>query len=333
MLADDTGFFPEFARKCREKQDFIFKPVVFYTLGELLEFHNEYAIDLLLCSDKAESPSFYDFENICFLCEQSEVRESEENIEKKRRYIFKYQPADEIIREIMDFYSHTRIKEEDDIAAIEADKRVICVCSPMGGCYSSTFALALAAYYSKGAKTLFISFDPFFFIPGDEKRDTDRNLSDLVYYVEETKIGVADRIAASVKHRGNLDYVSGVTHWFDISDISRDTVRSLLDALKRSTEYEYIVFDIGTMGRSSIELLAGAKTVYLPARRGRQSEKIVTEWKKQVCFADHSDIIEKTKVLEIPYDEQLEGEYSLDVLLKGHLGQYIEKTEGLRYCR
>ena len=36
------------------------------------------------------------------------------------------------------------------------------VCSPLGGVYSSTFAFALAAYHSKGARTLFVSFDPFF---------------------------------------------------------------------------------------------------------------------------------------------------------------------------
>ena len=79
--------------------------------------------------------------------------------------------------------------------------------------------------------------------------------------------------------------------------------------------------------------MAGSKTVYVAKKHGSRAARAVEEWKRQIRFANFDSLLEKTREIEIPYDELLSGEYSFDVLLKGHLGQFIEEMEGLKYCR
>lgn len=334
ILADESDYSLELASYLRTRDNFIFKPLLFNSISEIQEYKKENCLDMLLCPSGTEIRDLSQIEKVCYLCENIDVYEKQHNKNKGNiRYIFKYQSSEAIMRELIDCYSDNNKDDENSQADPDDGKRLVCVYSPSGGCYSSTFALALAEYYSKGGNTLFISFDPFFIYPGETKNLTDRNLTDLMYYMEVTYAGVGSFVESLAVHKGTLDYVSGVSHWFDIADMSRKKVRILLDALSKYDKYRNIVFDLGRMGEASIEMLSGCKSVYLPLKNSGSCTRAVDEWKRQIRFANHNEIIEKTKELEVPYDELLEGEYNFDHLLKGHLGRFIEDMEGLRYCR
>ncbi|MCR5322214.1 MAG: hypothetical protein K6E85_02870 [Lachnospiraceae bacterium] len=333
LLADGTGYSGELASYLSLKRDFIFKTVLFNNISELIKFAKEYTVDLLLCDERAESEIPAEIENVCFLCEDCEVMETSELGDPRWHRIFKYQSSEIIIKDIVDYYKGKQRKAREEIEAIEANKRIICVCSPIGGSYASTFALALAYYLSQGGKTLFISFDPFFEYPGEDKSEAEKNLTDLMYFMEVSSKGIADFITRISVHRGSLDYVSGVSHWFDIADMPRMKMRTILEELNSSGSYENIVFDLRIMGEAGIELMAGSKEIYVLKKHGYNAAKVIDEWKRQIRFANLESILEKVKEMEIPYDEVLVGEYGFDVLLKGHLGQFIEEMEGLQYCR
>ena len=333
LLADGTEYSGELASYLSSKRDFIFKPVLFNNINELRKFIKEYTIDLLLCDEGASDEIPAEIENVCFLCEDSEVMETGETEDSRWHRIFKYQSTEIIIRDMIDYYKGKQRKTSEEIKAIEANKRIICVSSPLGGSYSSTFALALSYYLSKGGKTLFISFDPFFEYPGEDKSNSEKNLTDLMYFMEITSSGIADFISRIALSEGSLDYVSGVSHWFDIADMPRRKMRTIMEELNSSQRYENIVFDLKIMGDAGIELLAGCKEIYVPEKHGYNASKVIDEWKRQIRFANHERILDKAREFEIPYDELLVGEYGFDVLLKGHLGQFIEEMEGLRYSR
>ena len=333
LLADGTDYVGELASYLNSRSDFIFKSVIFNSINELKKFMKEYSVEMILCNEsfRHEIPS--DTENVCFLSEDGEVMETFETEESRWHRVFKYQSSETIKKDITDYYNRKQRKTLEEIQEIEARKRIVCVCSPIGGCYSSTFALALAQYYSLGGKTLFISFDPFFEYPGEEKNMAEKNLTDLMYFIQAGEPGLAGFIGNMAMRRNSLDYLSGVSHWFDIQEISRETMHTLIEFLNSSCDYENIVFDMRIMGGAGIELLAGSKTVYLLKRYGYNASRAVDEWKRQIRFANYSSILEKTRELVIPHDELLEGNYDFDILLKGHLGQFIEELEGLRYCR
>ncbi len=333
ILADGTDYMGELASYLNSGSDFIFKSIIFNNVRELKKFMNEYTVEMILCNEdiRHELPS--ETENVCFLSEDGEVMETAETEETRWHRIFKYQSSEMIKKEVTDYYNKKQRKTIEEIRQIEARKRIICVCSPIGGCYCSTFALALAQYCSFGGKTLFISFDPFFEYPGEEKSQADKNLTDLVYYIQARESQVAEFVSKMAVHRESLDYISGVSHWFDIAEISRENMRILIECLNETCEYENIIFDMRIIGGAGIELLAGSKSVYLLKKNGYNASKAVDEWKRQIRFANCGSILEKTRELVIPQDELLEGNYSFDILLKGHLGRFIEELEGLKYCR
>ncbi len=333
-MADTSGYCGELASYFNSKSDFIFKSILFDSADELAGFISSTPVDMLLCDEDMTSDIPPGVENVCLLCDESYVSdEAGYGVSGIYHRIFKYQSSEAIMEELVSYYKSRQMKIREDREVFEADKRIICVHSPMGGCYSSTFALALSQYLSKGGKTLFISFDPFFMYPGEDKNRADKNLTDLIYYMEVSGKGVASFVEKLTYRRDDLDYISGVSHWFDIADMSREKMRKLIEELNASGLYDNIVFDLRIMGEASMELLTGCKEIYMPLKKGSGSAGTVNEWKRQMLYANKPAIIEKTKEITVPYDELLDGEYSFDVLLKGRLGRFIEELEGLRYSR
>ena len=333
ILADETDYAQELAAYLNTRKNFIFKTVLFRNPVQLKKYYGENQIDMLLCSEDAVKNNEFRIENICVLSEACGAGELFSSDEHGYHMIFKYQSTEAVMKEIVDYYHSRQRKEETESQPVVAKRRIICVCSPVGGSHASTFGLALAEYFSMGGRTLFISLDPFFAYPGEEKSHTDKNLSDLMYYMEVARGGIMDFVTRLAHRRGALDYISGVSHWFDIVDMSKKNLHRLIDVLNTDDTYTNIVFDMGTAGSASMELLTGCRDIYLISGKGSNALRAVNEWKRQLLFSNHADILDKTKELELPFDELLEGDYTFDSLLKGRLGRFIEETEGLQYCR
>ncbi len=322
LLVDEQEYAGELSAYLSSKSDFIFKPVIFTGSDLFLDYEENHNVDLLLCSEgfMPELKGRARTQNICILTEHSLVGEQTES-----NIIFKYQSSEEILREIMEFYSSYKSAAPENETI--ADKRFICVCSPLGGSYCSTYSLALADYYSKKGHTLFISFDPFFLLPGESKKYTDKNLSDIIYFLQIYEKNPMEFIGRVANRRGNLEYVSGVSHWFDIADITPLQMRKLFTALCESDVYESIVVDMGGLGSAGIELLAGCSSIYVPIRRTSGYKRILEEWKRQLSFSGQREILQKVVERELPFDETLSGDYEFECLLDGLMGRYIKETE------
>lgn len=325
---DDYG--RELASYMGTRADCIFKPVVFTDINAYRRYEGSNHVDMLLCSDElmAEAKDGFQSENICLLSECSTLNEHTDY-----PIIFKYQSSERILQQVIEYYGRRRINPKEGSPGETGCRRIVSVCSPMGGCHSSTYALALAEYYSRGGRTLFISFDPFFLLPGETKKTTDKNLTDVLYFLQIYSGNPTHFIEKIVRHRGNLDYISGVSHWFDLADMTTDQMRRLFEGLIGSGCYENVVFDVGIIGSASIELLAGSRTIHMPVRSGNGYRRITDEWRRQLCFSGQEDIAQKVVERKIPADEGLTGDYRFDDLLSGVLGEYIEETEGLHYLK
>lgn len=343
ILTDETEYARELASYLSSRPDFIFKPMIFADPEEYLRFDETNHVDMLLCSEEEalNRGGVYKADNICILAEYNMVAEGLDY-----PGIFKYQSSEGIMRSIIDFYGKRKREPGVNSRDITNHRRMICVTSPIGGCGTSTFALGLSQYLSRGGRTLFISFDPFFMFPQEPKSHKDKNLTDIIYYIETAgawkeesfcdpenvlnPVYYVDKIA---HHRGNLDYVTGVSCWFDITELSASHLRILMSSLLRSNIYENVVFDMGVIGSASMEILAGCGEIYVPVRIGARYEKVLTEWKRQLSFAGRNKLMDKVKELEIPYDESLKEDYTFESLLKGRVGDFIEEREGLSYLK
>ena len=331
IRTSDKDYAEGLAKRFGQNGNSAFEVMVFTDSGAYSEYIKGNRIDVLLCDEEL----FHEYNEgsgaklVCPLTEVSTVSETV----SETTPIFKYQASERIMEEIM---TRFRMVVQADIpeSVIEIkDKRIYSVCSPIGGSYSSTFALALAKFYSLQGKTLFISFDPFFVLPETEKDPKSKDLTDLIFYLNVREKYIIDFLREITIKQGNLECVSGVSHWFDLYDMSPKNMHVLMDAVGKSPDYENIIFDVGIIGAASMEIFLTSEKIYVTENSEPGSMLKLNEWKRQLRFCDRADLLDRIKEVTVPKDELLKGRYTYEDLLSGRVGRFLEESEGIKYNR
>ena len=330
----DRDFGDQLAKNFNKDQDFLFQTYVFSESEAFIDFAESNSINVLLCDEEllngGSEPRTAEL--VIAFSELSTAGEP-----TAAPSIFKYQASGKIMDEILMYYSKFLPSGMSENTPKLLTKKICCVSSPVGGAFSSTFALALADSYSSDGRSLFISFDPFFTLPETEKDPKERNLSDLLSYIdtflEQKNVTEQDHMKnmemvreyiefCTIK-RGNLELLNGAAHWFDICDMDAKHTHYLLESICGNGYYRYVVFDTGVFGASCMEIFLLSGTILVPYTDSPLGIRKLNEWKRQIRFSRDPSILEKTRELIIPQDEGLKGEYGYESLLKGTLGRYI----------
>ncbi|MCR5431884.1 MAG: hypothetical protein K6E95_04945 [Lachnospiraceae bacterium] len=205
--------------------------------------------------------------------------------------------------------------------------QIICVCSPFGGTYASTYAYALASYYSKGARTLFVSLDPFF-NPDPETFTRSRGgLGKFIYLLDASDNLAIEKCTQRI---GALDCICGSDHWSDLFDITPEHIMKLIGLIQKEG-YRYIVLDIKLFGAASVPLLKSADKIWVPCPTEWKESDRITEWKRQLSSIGVD--LSGDSCITVPYDGLIKSGCENGMLLKGRLGRFIEEMEGKRYVR
>ena len=328
----DRDFGEQLAKSFNKKQDFLFQTFIFSEMEAYVDFAKTNVINVLLCDEELLS-SNNEPRNAELVIAFSEVGFASDNANIPS--IFKYQASENIMKEILGYYKEYVAPRLAENPTKLTTKKMVCICSPVGGVFSSTFALALASYYSTKGKSLFISFDPFFTLPDIEKDPKERNLTDLISYIdsmfEPSKVIDKKKAAEKVSEygelctikRGNLEVLNGISHWFDICDMKPDRMHYFLEGICNTGHYQYVVFDIGVFGASCMGILLVADRILVPYRDTPLGIRELEEWKRQITFSGNPELLEKTREIIIPVDDGLKGAYGFDDLLKGSVGRFI----------
>ena len=324
----DREYAEELAKSFNKREDALFETLVFTDRTAYSDYIKGNKIDVLLCDEELLSECEGNH-NVMLICRFSEISCAGETVTDETP-IFKYQASEKIMEEIV-----TRFRNiiQPDISSVKVnteDKRICCVCSPVGGSYCSTFALALAKYYSIKGKTLFISFDPFFTLPGIEKDPKGKDLTDVIFYLNGMQTYLPDFITNITIKEGDLECIGGVSHWFDLYDMSPKNMHDLLDAIFKSTIYESFVFDVGVIGAASMEVFLSSKRIFVTEKNDQSSILKVKEWKRQLKFCGREDVLDRVKDITVPEEENLKGIYDYEALLSGKMYRFIENVTGIR---
>lgn len=328
VLAKEEEYAEELSEYLNSCDDFPYRALAFSEVSAYCSYESEHRVEFLLgeeeliaeCREKENRE--ITAEKICPLIEYSYLSEITEP-----NGIFKYQASEQIKRDILSLFLEKECEATPKkIRETETGVQLTCVCSPLGGSYKSTFALSLARYYSQRTKTLFVTFDPFFVLPGEEKRAADSNLTDLIYYLEQSGHRTEEFIKRLTRHYDNLDCLGGVSHWFDIYDMKPQNMSFIIEAVTTG-EYKSIVVDVGSIGAAAIELLLACDRLYVPVNDTVEQDRRIVEWKRQLAFSGHNEVINKIREITIPYDDGMKGNLSFDALLLGRVGRFIETLE------
>jgi len=161
------------------------------------------------------------------------------------RAICKYQKIDLIYREILHVFSEKNGKTSG-LRSANGSCNVIVFSSPCGGAGSSTMAATCARRYAmQGRKVLYLNLEKFgssdLFFSADGQFD----MSDVLFAIKSKKNKLAFKIESCVKKDASgVMFFSPTKHALDMTNLTCDEMKLLLQELQNTGFYEYIIVDM-----------------------------------------------------------------------------------------
>lgn len=329
ILAAEKEYVEGLSDYLNRRGDFPYRALAFSDMQAYTDYASANRVDLLLAED-----SFLEDHGELYAAKVCRLSGDRVSDYEPSGGVFKYQASGLIFKALLQLAEPPGERAvEKALPEGEGWGQLICVCSPLGGSFKSTYSFALAKYYSQGGRTLFVSFDPFFPIPGAAGDSGLNNLTDVIFYLETDGRDPSEVIEKAVRRYSNLDCIAGVDHWFDIADMSEKHMHRLISAIGKSSGYSRAVIDVGIIGQACFELLEACDRIDVPVADDPVSVRKLEEWKRQIRLSGREHILEKMHEIRIPYDEMLGKGTDPDRILKGRLGRFLEEREAMHYPR
>jgi len=237
--------------------------------------------------------------------------------------VYKYQSVENILREIMYYYSEQDNKEAY-FTGIKKDNRVIGVYSPVGGIGKTMFALTLGQTLAANQNVLYLNLEECSgfseFLGG-----THWNLSDLIYFLRQNKTPFLYRLNSVVQKLDRMDYIAPCDSYMDFQQITVEEWQHLLYLIRTQSSYDSVILDFGNVTGHEVELLRQCDGIYVSVRQDIVSQAKITQWQHYIQILDGMDILEKLQKLELPkYNVEIASEEDIFMLPQQKLGQYIQ---------
>lgn len=175
--------------------------------------------------------------------------------------IGKYQCADEIIREVFEFYID-RTKENVMRCVSKERARLIAIYSPIHRVGKTSFAMALGKECAKKKKVLYLNLEEY--AGFDEMDSEELNLGDLLYYMKQGNGNVGIRLKSAVKKVEALDMVLPIPVVQDLKEVTFQEWEMLITQIMENSLYEILILDIGESIQGLFSLLEKCDRVYMP---------------------------------------------------------------------
>lgn len=236
--------------------------------------------------------------------------------------VYKYQSVENILREIMYYYSEQEV-EETFFTGIHRENRVIGVYSPAGGIGKTLFALTLGQILAENQNVLYLNLEECSGL-AEVMGSGHWNISDLIYFLRQNKAQFLYRLNSMVQKEGRMDYIPPCDSYTDFRQITMDEWQHLLYLIRTQSPYDSVILDMGDASGHEVELLRQCDGIYVPVRRDVISQAKINQWEHYIQILDGMDVVEKLQKLELPADGLTPGsEGNICMLPEQELGRYV----------
>lgn len=229
---------------------------VFTDESLLMEYLEREKPEWLLLSDdvKGLCPEWLQYQLIVFMEERNSIGQE--------RFIYKYQSADAIVKELMSFYYEGReLLFQEGFSGVTVE----CVYSPVRRCGKSTFARKRARELSKEYHTLLVCFDRNRSEPSMGSEEL--NLSDLLFYYLEMPGELAGKIPFAMEQIDGYDQIRSANRLEDLFAMTDRDWYVFLSTVIELGGYHSVVLDLSLEVRGYEMLLELSQVIYMPCSR------------------------------------------------------------------
>ena len=227
--------------------------------AQYLTRQKELAVRVRTCSDLSYVLAIQEKEKIDFLFISSEYPEDsrkqvkagmvfviaperEVALENREVPIYKYQPGDQILAEMIRQCSMSG-DEKQIFLKITGKKncRVIAVYSPVRRIGKTTYAIRLGRKLAKEANVLYLGMETYGGEGGHFPEGT-QTLADVLYYARQEQSNIGTVLTTIVRHSENLDYIVPMPVSEDIKEIdSEEWIRLIQKIIEQSIKENELV--------------------------------------------------------------------------------------------
>ncbi len=316
----DPVYAQRFADVANQKERIPLTVVPFTTLEALKEYAATHTVEILLASVSVPEEQIKDV-RAKFI-----VRLAEGEAADTARYfpnVYKYQPVDSVLREVMSCYCEQPI--ENSLVLLRKRARVMGIYSPIGRCLKTSLALTLGQQLARDGKVLYIGleeFSGFSRLLGEQCRN---DFSDVLYYFRQGDFNVM-RLKSLVYAWKEVDYLPPVRYPEDLEQMTGEEAGNLLEILASEMGYEYLIVDVGRLGRNMNPILEACDVIYMPIREDGVSAAKLEEFDDYLGAAGRQHLRERIKQVKLPDCKSLgRRDTYMEQLLWGEMGDYVRR--------
>jgi hypothetical protein len=295
----DVLYTTRFLEYFKNKKDIPFEIIAFTMKEKLEEFLQCRYIDILILGNSPPIDGL-PLDQIKFIYHLSEEPNPSKN--EEGTYIFKYQSAHAVMSEIISIYSHMEPSKQS--TPTRTHLQVMSIFSPISSVSKLAFSWSISFLLSNHRKTLFI---PMEYLPHrllSILDQTSQSLSEFIYYLKENT-NLYNKLIEQLKYRGNLAYLFGLTHGFDLQSLSREDMITWIEAIRTNSDYHTIIFYSNNYNEAMLELLRLSDKILITSNGTLYETAINNELERQMERAGYPISEDKYQIIKVIEDESL----------------------------
>lgn len=316
----ETSYACSLMEYMNQRKNLPFDVQVFSSRESLLSFTKENETDLLLICDGLMCRELGE-QNIGRIVLLSEGEVSREYAGFPA--IYKYQPSEKLVEELMEDYAQRAVMH----AALQIQKQMelIGVCSPLGRCGKTCFALTLGQILAEKKGVLYLNLEEYAGFETLMEREFSMDILDVMYFIRQKKENAIFGLHAALQKIGKLDFVPPAFSGGDLCDVRAEEWIRLLEDLASCGGYDTVILDLGIPGTQTLDLLSMCSRIYMPLVPGVMADAKRKHYEKEMREVGEEEILEKIRYLNLPETEPIgTGAYYLEELPQTRMGAFVK---------
>lgn len=245
------------------------------------------------------------------------------NLNKALHHINKYQSCDNILHEVMEYYTDRSGNVPITMRTGLRKMRIIGIYTPVGRCLQTTFSLTLGQMLARRYKTLYLNFEIYSGFARMLSKSFESDISDLMYYFTCAREKLAYRMESMVETVNGLDFIPPAEIYQNLAGIRGSQWLDLFQEIEKTSEYEYLILDLTDGIMDLWEVLRGCDHVYTIVREDGLALAKIGQYERVLERMEYGDITAKTAKWKLPVFRQLP--MGFEELTYGELARYIKE--------
>ena len=207
--------------------------------------------------------------------------------------IFKYQPGEQILDEILRQCEEVYAGNELFLTSPQKKNgKVIGVFSPVHRIGKTTYALNLGENLAASSNVLYLNLELYGGVGGHFEKGG-QTLEDVLYFTRQEKGNLGFMLTKVVKRKGNLDYILPVPVSEDIKEIRAEEWVFLLKQIMEQSIYETVIMDIDEGIRDVYDLLNNCSEIHVMVDQTPYSQAKMEQFERELMLLGYDEMLQK----------------------------------------